>query len=263
MSDQLPDGHVAEVPIQHDASSTPSEPSGRRRKPLLIGIVIGALVTFAVLAVIGFLAAPSGSGILFEEDFSSNEPVFTTDSDRLVDQSVVDGEYRILIRDASAPQIVRHVFAHTHDGLRFEASVTLPGPTEVAFSVGCWNGDSSYLFVLLGSGEVGLIETVSESRAERRSLTDVIATDAVRPAGEPNRLRIDCVGGGREPTLVSGWVNGEPVISVAVPQGYDSFNAVGFFLGSETDGVEFLVDDVVAAGERPAPATSPVSPMEP
>jgi hypothetical protein len=130
------------------------------------------------------------------------------------------------------------------------------------FSVGCWSGDSAYLFVLLGDGTVGLLETVSESTGDRRPLTDAIATDSIRPPGEPNRLRIDCVGGGVEPTIVSGWVNGQPVASVAVPDGYDSFVAVGFFMGSETSGTEFVVDDVIAAAERPSPATSPVPPME-
>jgi hypothetical protein len=51
------------------------------------------------------------------------------------------------------------------------------------------------------------------------------------------------VGGDREPTIVSGWVNGEPILSVAVSDGYDSFNAVGFWVASETDGVEFVVDE--------------------
>ena len=211
------------------------------------------------MAVIGYLATSLGSKVALEEHFSSDHPKFSTDNDQQVKFSVVDGAYHILIKDASSPQTARDFFDHSYDGLRIESTVTMPRQSSL-FSVGCWNGDSAYLLVLLDTGEVGLLENVSES--ERRALTDPIRTDAVRPSGEPNRLRIDCVGGGDEPTIVSGWVNGKPIVSVGVADGYDSFAAVGFFVGSETDGAEFIVDDVLAAAERPRPAKSPVPPIE-
>ena len=259
----MDEGSDGPKPKDPDLEGSPSIPEPtKRRRPIVVGVLIGTIATFAVLAVIGYLTISTESEIPFEEDFSSDEPKFTTDSDRLVDFSVADGAYRILIKDATAPQLARHIFAHTYDGLRFESTVTMPGSRNVLFSVGCWTGDSAYLFALLGNGEVGLLETVSESRGERRPLTDSLANEAVRPAGEPNRLRIDCVGGGRDPTIISGWINGEPVISVAVSDGYDSFSSVGFFIASETDGAEFVVDDVFANAERPSPARSPVSPIE-
>lgn len=259
---EAPDRPKVEDPVA-DVSPSPPAPTKRRRQ-LVIGIIAGVIGTFAVLSVIGYLVAPTttGSEVPFEEDFSSVDPKFTTDSDRFVDFSVANGEYHIVIKDASRPQNARHVFAHTYDGLRFESTVTFPGPGNMLFSVGCWTGDSAYLFALLGNGKVGLLEAVSESSGERRPLTDAITTDAVRPPGAPNRLRIDCVGGGSEPTIVSGWVNGEPIASVAISDGFDSFIAVGFFMAAEADATEFVVDDVIAAAERPEPATSPVSPIE-
>jgi hypothetical protein len=254
------EGPESEQPTWQALPSPPDRTN--RRRPLVIGLVVGAIAVFAALAAIGFLVAPTESEIVLEEDFSSDEPEFTTDSDPHVDQTVSGGAYHILIKDASSPQLTRHIFDHSYDAFRFESTVTLRGPRDVVFSVGCWSGNSAYVLALAGDGEMGLIETVSESTGERRPLTRGTTTEALRPVGEPNRLRIDCVGGGSEPTVVSGWINGAPVLSVSVSDGYDSFNAVGFFIGSGTDGAEFVVDDVVAVAERPRPAKSPVPPIE-
>ncbi len=222
----------------------------------VMGGAIGPL--FVVLGVIGYLSLGE-SKFLLEEHFSSAHPAFTTDSDRFVDFSVADGAYHILIKDGSSPQTARHIFHYTRHGLRIESTVTMPRQSSF-FSVGCWNGDGAYLLVLLDTGEVGLFENVTPS--ERRALTDPIRTDAVRPPGEPNRLRIDCVGGSRKPTIVSSWVNGKPVFSVAVSDGVDSFDAVGFLVAAEADGTEFVVDDVLVVAERPPPAKSPVPAIE-
>lgn len=253
------DAPMPERPIL-DAPPSP-EPSKKRRGSLVIGIVAGVIGTFLILGIIGYLALPTESGTALDEDFSSDEPEFTTDDDPMVKFSVAGGAYHILLKQGGAPQIARHIFDHTHGGLRFESTVTMPDQENTLFSVGCWAGDHAYLLVLLGDGEVGLIETVSESEGKRRPLTNGTRTEAVRPPGEPNRLRIDCVGGGDEPTIVSGWVNGKPVLSVTVADGYDSFNAVGFWVGADTGGVEFVVDDVLAVDERPEPAVSPVPPI--
>jgi RTX calcium-binding nonapeptide repeat (4 copies) len=241
-------------------------PSGpeptKRHRGLVIGMLVGAGTTLAALSVIAILMARSESELPFEENFSANEPKFTTDSDPLADFSVADGAYHILIKDARAPQVARHLFAHTYDGIRFEAAVALPALPSVVLAMGCWSGDHAYLWALLGNGEVSLIETVSEFTGEWRALTDSLTSAAVGPLSEPNRLRIDCVGGGKEPTVVSGWVNGEPILSVAIHDGYDSFDAVGFLVGALNDGAEFVVDNVAAAAERPNPARSPVPPIE-
>lgn len=242
----------------------PSRDLSNRRRAIAIGITVGVIATLAIPGTIGYFLAPAEPEVPFElpfeEDFVSDSPRFTTDSDPFADFSVVDGTYHILIKDSSAPQTARHIFLHTYDGLRFAATVTLPGSSAL-LSVGCWASNHAYLFVLLNDGEVGLVEIVNESTGERRVLSDLLTTDALRPADEPNRIRIDCVGGGHDPTIVSGWINGQPVVSVAVPDGYDSFNAVGFLFGAESDGAEFVVDDVSAAAERPAPAMSPVPPI--
>lgn len=230
-----------------------------------VGLAWSGLTISVILVSLAVLGAilEGGGTVVLEEDFESGAPAFSTDSDRTVDLSVQDGTYRIWIKDPAAPQATRYVFAHTRDGVRFEASITTEATTGGWISsVGCWNGDSAYLFTVLDTGEVGILETVSEESAERRPLTKEIRTDALKAEGQPNRLRIDCVGGGREPTIISGWVNGRPVVSVADPDGYDSFMAVGFWVAAERADTVFVVDDVVVAEERPAPAVSPVPPID-
>jgi hypothetical protein len=199
--------------------------------------------------------------VLFTEDFEGESIRFPTDNDRFVDMRVVEGAYRVEITDGTNPQLVRHVFSHTYDSLSFRATIVRPADAdgEVFASVGCWASDSAYLLVMGSDGDVGLVETVSEQTGERRPLTDLTPSDATHPAGEPDRLRIDCVGGGQDPTVVSGYVNGEPVLSVEIADGYDSFSAVGFFMVSANGGT-FTIDDATATSERPEPGMSPVPP---
>ena len=249
---------MSEIQPAAPTGDLPPAPPRRRRTLRTVLITVG--VTLAVLTAIGFVAAPTG-GELFAEDFDDEPIEFSTDSDRTVDLRVEDGAYRIELKDARAPQLARHVFTHSYDGLSFEATVTHPDDvaTEAAASIGCWAGESAYLFVTLPDGRAGLVETISESRGERRELTDLIDVDGARAAGRPNRLRIECVGG-RDggPTTVSGYVNDEPVVSIEIDDGYDSFDAIGFFMATSTDGTTFTVDDVVVRAERPEPGLSPV-----
>lgn len=243
-----------------EEESTP-QPAPRRRHRVLeaIGVITIVLVG---LAVVGAIIEPEG-GVLFREDFDSDEVGFSTDSDRFVDLSVVDDAYQVTIKDGSVPQLVRHVFDHTHDGLSLEATIVHPAEAgeDTFASVGCWAGDSAYHLMIPPDGDVGLLETVSESTGERLALTELTPADAARPAGQPNRLRIDCVGGGKDATVVSGYVNGEAVLSVAIPVGYDSFNAIGFFL-TAVNGARFTIDDVMASAERPEPGMSPAPPRD-
>jgi len=228
-----------------------------------VGQVLGIIGTavwglLLALSVVGFLIGVEDSTLL-DEDFSSEVPVFSTDSDRFVDLVVEDGEYLVRIKDASVPQTIRHLFVRTYDGVRFEATIAPAADDSAALSsVSCWAGDSGYIFYLNSAGAAGLVEVVSESIGSRRPLSDLIETDTADPgAGAgPNRLRIDCVGGGTDPTVVTGWLNGQAVVSVAVSGGYDSFNGVGFWLASSQP-TQFSIDDVIAVSERPDPVVEP------
>jgi hypothetical protein len=238
------------------------QPGGRRKaragKVLgIIGIVLWTLTL--VLAGIG-MAVDSGDAVIFDEDFSSGTEVFSTDSDPAVDLVVEDGKYVVKIKDASTPQSMRHLFGRSYDGVRFEASIAVQADATSRHlsSVSCWARDSGYIFFLNSSGGVGLVESVSESTGQRRPLTGLIATGAIAAGDGSNRLRIDCVGGGTEPTVITGWLNDEVVASVAASDGYDSFSAVGFLLSSGEPS-EFLIDNVTAIAARPDSGIQPMN----
>lgn len=249
---------LADAP-QPDAPQPPKTTS--RGFIRVLAAVAAVTVIVAVVGAVAFRSTRETT-VLLREDFGpGGEPSFSTDTDRLVDLAVVDGEYRISIKDPRSPQAMRYVFDHTHDGLRFEADLSVAGDEMWVASIGCWAGDGAYLFGVISTGEVAVLESISEARGERVWLTDQIRTDALAPTG-PDRLRIDCVAGGAEPTIVTGWVNGIPVASVAVPDGYDSFNAVGFWVGAERAGTVFTADNVVVAAERPRPGLTPDAPID-
>jgi hypothetical protein len=250
--------------VQQTTPTEPQRPKGwwRSRRGRVVLAVVSVVVGLAVIGSIADQRKPTRwngtrGDVLLDEDFGSATPEFSTDTDRFVDLTVVNEEYRVTVRDSSRPQAIRNVFPHTFPSVRFDATATLlTGVPKAVASVGCWAGSSSYLFLLVPDGRVELLETIDESTGERRDLTDLIDADGARPPGQPNRLRIDCVGGGTDATVVTGYVNGHVQLSVAVPDGYDSFNAVGFWVGSETEGAVFTFDDAIATAERGAPRSA-------
>ena len=46
--------------------------------------------------------------------------------------------------------------------------------------------------------------------------------------------------------------------SVEIEDGYDSFDAIGFFVAASTDGATFTADDVLVTAARPEPGSSPI-----
>lgn len=224
--------------------------------------MVGTLVWGPVLA-IGLGAVLLSNSTLLEEDFSSSSPVFSTESDESVDLVVENGEYVVRMKDVSGPQAVRHLFEEATDTLRFEADIYQSAQLSMQAnqSVGCWNGLSGYLFTLENTGHAGIIEVVSETSGERAALTEFPVAAAAQPFSEINRMRIDCVGGGTNPTVVTGWLNEEPVASVAVPGGYDSFDAVGFLL-TASEPTEFTIDNVLATSELLEPAMAASAPID-
>jgi hypothetical protein len=241
----------AEVP-------TPPPPAPPRRHTLRT-VLITVAGTIVALAVIGILFGPRMSGELLAEDFESEPVEFSVESDPISDLRVQDGAYVFEVKEANTPMVTRHVFPQAHKGLTFEATAVHPTDVgeQAAAALGCWAGSAAYLFVTSPHGEAAVIGTRGES-GEIGELTEMIPIDDAGPAGEPNELRLECVGGeGQEPTIVSGYVNGDPVVSVSIPNGYDSFDAIGFWVmaGAPTT---FTFDDVLVTAERAEPGLSPI-----
>lgn len=225
------------------------------------------MVGAATLLLVACSAESTESGVLLDSDFGEgNDVPFALDRDRFLETEVENGEMVVRINDPQSPHLIRHLFNRSYEAVAFEASIGVDASQDgfTLLSIGCWNADAGYLVVFLSdgrSGEVLLMEVISEKTGERIPLVEPESTDLMDTA-DLNRLRIDCVGGGSESTVVSAWVNDVPLFAVMVDGdlGLDAFSGVGFWLGG--DGVEYRIDDVKAVAERrdppfePAPAIS-------
>lgn len=237
-------------------------PANRRRRAV-IGRRLGIVGTCLWAAIIpayliwgdGLGRSPSISGS-FE---AGEEPAFIVETDEFVSLLIEDGHYRIRIHDGGPPQTIRSVNSFTSGATRFEATVTqTESGSEAILGIGCWNGDQAYVLAVNPLGEAGLIEFRSTRTTDARVLAAPQAHPALRPVGEPNHLRIDCLGGGTEPTVVVGSVNEQTIVSVALPLGVDQFNAFGFWVVADGP-FEVAVDDYRWAAERREPAIDPVT----
>lgn len=106
-----------------------------------------------------------------------------------------------------------------------------------------------------GSAAV-VVGTLGET-GELGDLTEMIPIENARPAGEPNELRLECVGGeGREPTLVSGYVNGDrsSASRSRTATTRSTRSGSGWLPGSPTT---FTFDDVLVTAEGAVPGAQP------
>ena len=211
------------------------------RRVLLIGPLATGLLILSIVTGCGGLP----DGVLIDEDFSDADDLpFLLENDRFIDMAVDGGEYLVTINDPNAPHVIRNIFDRSSGSLAFETTLetTFDPDDRLLTSIGCWNADAGYVFVVLPSGEAGLLEVVSEKTGERIPLSELVSVEGFE-SGEPTRLELDCVGGGTEPTTISAWINDTPILSVSVNDGMDSFNAIGFWLGAE--GTTFHIDHVL------------------
>src|SRR5687768_15764488 len=92
---------LLEDPSQSGAPQTP-----KRTSRGFIRVLAAVAAVTVALAVVGAVARvpEEGRTELLRKDFGPGEqPSFSTDTDRMVDLAVVDGAYRISIKDPSAP----------------------------------------------------------------------------------------------------------------------------------------------------------------
>ena len=225
---------------------------------------ITGLITLVSLALIGCETFPSSSeeGVLLRETFSDPEPEFSLDIDREVEFSVAAGAYRIVVKDPRRAQVARHILDRSVTDMRFEATVTqvtnLPG----FFSMGCWRGDKGYLLAVTPDRFSWLIETI-EGSTRLRSLTEADRALAIRPAGTPSRLRIDCVGANDGPAVVTAYANDVRLASLDLPDRVPAFDTVGFLVQPSVSDAEYRVDDVLVTGGLTQPPNTPPSPTVP
>ncbi len=221
------------------------EPSHRSRTGWIIGgAVAGGLVLVALVALAGWFVLRATTGPIIDEDFESGAGSFSTDSDRLVDLSAVDGAYQVTIRDSSAPQEARSFFDPARQGISVSTTarfVDVPGLA--AAGVSCYGSAySGYLFIVATDGTWVFVTKASAD--DPGTILDQGSFDL--PPGSVD-LTLECRGGNGGATTLVGRVGGDggQVFSTRDQDGYDQFRAAGFFVGADTDGTVVAFDDIV------------------
>jgi hypothetical protein len=238
-------------------------PQGRKKATIGRRLGMAATLVWGPVLAVGLALLLLSDSTLLDEDFNSASPAFSTAGNEFADLVVEGGAYVVRMKDVSVNQIVRHSFETATDTVRFEADIILSAlqSRQASHAVGCWSGTSGYLFTLTNSGEAGIATVVGEASREPAALSELTVTAAARPLGEINRIRIDCVGAeGTGPAVVTGWLNDQPVASVAVAAGHESFDAVGFLL-TASEPTEFTIDNVLATAESPEQAMAAAPPI--
>lgn len=81
--------------------------------------------------------------------------------------------------------------------------------------------------------------------ADYRILESSGEVDAVRPLGEEDQLRVDCVVSRESPTVLTLAVNGEALVRAEDERGRRGFDGVALFVETTAGGAEALFDDLV------------------
>lgn len=223
---------------------------GKIGKPLFAWIWCAIIVPVLLLG--GMVAYDEfRDQTILANDFNDGTGDWPADSDNFVTLEYVDGGYRFLINDPSQPHSSS---AHFTDisvpGLSLEADVTeRVGPTTVQEALGLWclrSVDVGYLFAVQANGDYAIVKTPGASTGSGTVLTSGTNASAGWVLGQTKHLRIECWGGGEDPTAITGFVDDLEVAEVLDPEGYDSFSGIGLFLSTSERGTDVLWDNVLA-----------------
>lgn len=135
-------------------------------------------------------------------------------------------------------------------GLAVEATVASP-PAAGFAGVGCWTeAGIGYVVGMRADGATGIARI--DPTGTITPLTALRSAEAFRP-GEAQRLRLECVpgsGGTDGGILATGYVNGVPAVTLAIPGGVETFTAAGVSAWMTPADSTVEMEDVVATRQR-------------
>jgi hypothetical protein len=224
-----------------------------------------------LIGLLALMALPAGcstnevgrSDLPIESDFSECDG-WSTDEDEHISMGCENGQYRVLIKDASTKvsDIIPRRSKDAVDSVAVQADVvfqTAPGVPGKRLGpiagVGCWvsgvNDPARGYYFALAPGQGGAILRVNEtdkSLEKQFFLRDIADTEpsAVKEVGEVNHLRGECRPSGSDGVDLTMWVNGEQVAEANDPSGFLGYEAFGFATYSSERGSDFRFDNFVA-----------------
>ena len=106
--------------------------------------------------------------------------------------------------------------------------------SDVGYIMGIAPAQRGYIVAAFRGGDYRLLESSSGE-----------AADAVRPLGEENQLRVECVASSDGQTVLTLAVNGQALVRAEDESGGREFDGIGLFVDTVEGGAEAVFDDLV------------------
>jgi uncharacterized RDD family membrane protein YckC len=185
--------------------------------------------------------------IFFQDDFSDPTSGWGTGVIEEGEVGYVEGAYRIFAKAE------RQVFGDLEvsprvQGLRLEFEATqLAGTSGDLVGARCYTDVGSDAGYIVGIAPAEQGYRVAAFRGDDYRLLESSGerVEAVRPQGEENQLRVECVASPDAPIVLTLGVNGEALVRAEDEETTRGFDGFGFFVDTTEGGAEALFDDLV------------------
>jgi uncharacterized RDD family membrane protein YckC len=185
--------------------------------------------------------------ILFQDDFSDPSSGWDTGVLTEGEFGYAEGSYRIFAKQAGR-QLRSDIAGPRVEALRLEFEATqLAGASGDLVGARCYTDVEASVGYLLGIAPVQRGYAISAFRRSDYTLLESSGeeVDSIRPLGEENQLRLDCVASPDGPTVLTLAVNGQALVRAEDEKGRRGFDAFGFFVDTTEGGADAHFDDLV------------------
>jgi uncharacterized RDD family membrane protein YckC len=185
--------------------------------------------------------------VLFQDDFSDPSSGWDAGVLREGEFGYAEGAYRIFAKQAGR-QLQSNIAGPRVEALRLEFEATqLAGASGDLVGARCYTDVDANVGYLLGIAPVQRGYGISAFRRGDYTLLESSGeeVDSIRPLGEENQLRVDCVAPPDGPTVLTLAVNGQALVRAEDERGRLGFDAFGFFVDTTEGGAEAVFDDLV------------------
>jgi hypothetical protein len=185
--------------------------------------------------------------VLFQDDFSDPTSGWASDVIEEGEFGYAEGAYRILTKPAGA-QVHSARGGERVQALRLEVDATqVAGRGRDFVGVRCYTHfDDAGYELGIAPAEQGYGIGAFEGDEFRLLESSGEAVDVIRPVGEENQLRVECVSSPGGQSVLTLAANGEVLVRAEDATERPGFDGFGLFVGTTEGGAEALFDDFVA-----------------
>jgi len=186
--------------------------------------------------------------ILLQDDFSDPTSGWDAAEFDVGEVGYVEGAYRIFAKRPSL-QFWSDMYVEPRaQGLRLEFEATqLAGTSGDLVGARCYTDVDSNAGYIVGIGPAEQGVFISAFRGDDYRLLESSGerVTAVRPLGEENQLRVECVASPDAPIVLTLEANGEALLRAEDEKRTRGFDGFGLFVDTTEGGAEALFDDIV------------------